>query len=308
MRSYRRILSAALIAAAAAGAFAQEKEKPDAATPKAEAPPEMAETGPEPFRPPEGSIIINLPSAEVNPLRNLQLHFTHRFSEPLNDSNFHDLFSFDSGADVGIGLSYVPVKDLEVGFLRYRSLEDWETWAKYRFLSASQGASPVDAALRVGGNFRAAKTPDICEESPRPPGCSFADHKNSFFAQAIAGITFFGRVRVTVVPTYITYSAQQPFVVTESVHSDVFNVPFAVAIAVTHSINIQAEVVPRRSSAQAGGVGYITAIEKTLLRHRFAFTIGNIRPTTVDQYIGPDFRGQPNNYYIGFNLTRLWKL
>lgn len=303
----RRILSAALLAAASFAWFASSsvaQEKPPEAPPREKAP----ET-PEPWKPPEGAIIINLPSAEVNPLRNLQLHFTHRFSEPLNDSNFHDLFSFDSGADVGIGLSYVPVKDLEVGFLRYRALEDWETWVKYRFLSASESASPVDAALRVGGDFRAAKTPDLCEESPRPPGCSFADHKNSFFVQAIAGIRLLGRVRVTVVPTYITWSAQQPFVVQgESVHSDVFNVPFAVAIAITHSINIQAEIVPRRSSAQAGGVGYITAIEKTLLRHRFAFTVGNIRPTTVDQYIGPDFRGRPNDYYIGFNLTRLWKL
>ena len=300
----RQFLSAALLAAASFASFASSstaQEKPPETPPPGKAP-EAAE----PWKPPEGSIIINLPSAEVNALRNLQLHFTHRFSEPLNDSNFHDLFSFDSGADVGIGLSYVPVRDLEIGFLRYRSLEDWETWVKYRFLSAP--ASPVDAALRLGGDFRAQKTPDLCQESPRPPECSFADHKNSFFAQAIAGITFFGRVRVTVVPTYITYSAQQPFVVPQSVHSDVFNVPFAVAIALTHSINVQAEIVPRRSSAQAGGVGWITAIEKTLLRHRFAFTVGNIRPTTVDQYIGPDFGGKPNNYYIGFNLTRLWKL
>lgn len=293
MKSLRKGLAAVLFCAVAAAVSAQEQEKQE-------------KPEPQPWRPPEGAIIINLPSAEVNPLRNLQLHFTHRFSEPLNDSNFHDLFSFDSGADVGIGLSYVPVKDLEIGFLRNRSLEDWETWVKYRFLSSP--ASPVDATLRLGGDFRAAETPDVCDVSPRPVGCSFADHKNSFFAQAIAGWTFLQRVRLTIVPTYITYSAQQPFVVTESVHKDVFNVPFAVAIAITHSINVQAEVTPRRASAQAGGVGWICAIEKTLLRHRFAFTVGNVRPTTVDQYIGPDFRGQPNDYYIGFNLTRLWKL
>jgi hypothetical protein len=301
MNARRRILLAAFLAAvsSASSAFAQEKAP--------EAPPqEKADTPPQPWRPPEGTLIINLPSAEVNPLRSLQLHFTHRFAEPLADSDIHDLFSFDSGADVGLGLSYVPVRDLEVGFLRNRVLEDYEVWAKYRFLSSPD--SPVDAALRLGGNFRTASTPDLCEESPRPPGCSFADHKNSFFVQAIAGWSFLGRVRLTVVPTYINWSAQQPFVVTQSVHSDVFNVPFAVAIAITHSINVQAEIIPRRASAQAGGVGWITAIEKTLLRHRFAFTVGNVRPTTVDQYIGPDFRGRPNDYYIGFNLTRSWKL
>ena len=45
-----------------------------------------------------------------------------------------------------------------------------------------------------------------------------------------------------------------------------------------------------------------------MLRHRFAFTIGNIRPTTVDQYIAPDFLGRPGDYYFGFNIVRLWKL
>ena len=296
MRAVRGILACTLLALVPMFAAAQDK---------AGAPADK-DAGPQPFRPPEGSLIINLPSAQVNPLRNLQLYFSHRFSEPLNDSNFHDLFSFDSGADVSIGLSYVPIQNLEIGFQRQRVLEDWETWAKYRFLSAPD--SPVDATLRVGADFRAAKTPDLCKESPPPAACSFADHKNSFFAQAIAGITVLGRVRFTIVPTYITYSAQQPFVVTQSVHSDVFNVPFAVSIAITHSINVQAEITPRRSSAQAGGVGWITAIEKTLLRHRFAFTVGNMRPTTVDQYIGPDFRGRPQDYYIGFNLIRLWKL
>src|SRR5437660_726271 len=34
-----------------------------------------------PFRPPEGSVIIDLPSAEVNPAGTLQLVFTHRFSQ-----------------------------------------------------------------------------------------------------------------------------------------------------------------------------------------------------------------------------------
>ncbi|HEV8117936.1 MAG TPA: DUF5777 family beta-barrel protein [Thermoanaerobaculia bacterium] len=302
MSDHRRFLAAALLVAAlfAPSAFAQEK--PPEPPPQEKAP----EAVPQPWKPPEGTLIINLPSAQVNPLRSLQLHFTHRFSQPLADSDIHDLFSFDSGADIGIGLSYVPLENLEVGFLRNRSLEDYEAWAKYRFLSSP--SSPVDAALRLGGDFRTASTPDICEESPRPPGCSFADHKNSFFVQAIAGWSFLGRFRVTVVPTYVSWSAQQPFVATESVHSDVFNVPFALAIAVTHSINIQAEIVPRRASAQAGGVGWITGIEKTLLRHRFSFTVGNVRPTTVDQYIGPDFRGRPSDYYIGFNLIRIWKI
>ena len=134
------------------------------------------------------------------------------------------------------------------------------------------------------------------------------DNRYSFFAQAIGAVTLFSRVRFTVIPTYVSYSAQQPFVVTTSVHKNIFNVPAAVAIAVTRSINIQGEVVPRIRRANSGGVGWIVAIEKTVLRHRFSLTCGNLRPTTVDQYIGPDFLGRPHEYFLGFNIVRQWKV
>src|SRR6185295_1661921 len=118
----------------------------------AQEPPAQEPSAVEPLRPPEGSIIINLPSAEVNGPHVLQLLISHRFSEPVSGSNIHSLFSFDSGADVNIGLSYVPLKDLEVALLRSRNLEDYELSAKYRFLSSPDG--PVGFAVRVGGDAR----------------------------------------------------------------------------------------------------------------------------------------------------------
>lgn len=308
MRARIKGAAGILLFSLGSAAFAQDKppqEKPAQDKPAQDKPVETrAEAGP--IRPPEGTVIVNLPSAEVNAPRTLQLHFTHRFSQPISDSNIHSLFSFDSGADVGIGLSYVPIKDLEVGFLRNRSLEDYELWAKYRIPALPEG--PVALALRVGGDARTESTPSLCETAPRPAACSFVDHKYTFFAQAIGGVTLFSRIRLTAVPTYVSYSAQQPFVVSESVHKNVFNFPFAAAIAVTRSVNVQAEVVPRMSRANAGGVGWIVAIEKTVLRHRFSFTLGNLRPTTVDQYVGADFGSRPGDYFIGFNIIRQWKL
>jgi hypothetical protein len=285
-----------LLLLAAATAAAQEKPPAPPATEPAAAP----------VRPPEGTIIINLPSAEVNGPKVLQLMITHRFSEPVSGSNIHSLFSFDSGADIGLGLSYVPVRNLEVGFLRNKNLEDYELWAKYGLLSSPE--SPVGVALRLGGNARTQSTPSLCETVPRPAACAFVDDRYSFYAQAIAAVTVFSRVRFTAVPTYVSRSAQQPFVVVDSIHKNVFNVPAAVAIAITRSTNVQAEVVPRIGRANSGGVGWIVAIEKTVLRHRFAFTAGNMRPTTVDQYVGADFLGRPRDYFLGFNIVRQWKL
>lgn len=238
-------------------------------------------------RPPEGAIIINFPSADTPPPRTLQLHFTHRFSDPVQGSDIHSLFSFDSGAEVGIGLSYTPIKNLEVGFLRERTLEDYEVFSKY---AISLGTSPVKVAVRAGGDFRTEKNyPDV----------------SSFFVQMTAGVFLFDRIRISVIPTFSTRAAGQRFVL--PIRENVFNVLFAASGAITRSINLQAEVVPRH--ARSPGTGWIVAIEKTLLRHRFSFTAGNMKATTVDQYIAPDFNGLPvSNIYLGFNLVRQWKL
>ena len=75
-------------------------------------------------------------------------------------------------------------------------------------------------------------------------------------------------------------------------------------------------LMPRVARGGARGVGWIASLEKTVLRHRFAFTVGNLRATTVDQYIASDFRqaraGAPNfapqDLYLGFNLVRQWSL
>lgn len=261
-------LSAALLATAARAVHAQE-----------EAPP--------PARPPEGALIINFPSADTPPPHTLQLHFTHRFSDPVQESDIHNLFSFDSGAEVGIGLSYTPVKDLEVGFLRERTLEDYELSAKYSVLSDE---SPLHVAVRAGGDWRTERN------YPR---------RFTFFAQAVAGVFLFDRVRISVLPTFATKAAGQRFVL--PIRDNVFNVLFAVSGALTRTINLHGEIVPRH--AQSPGTGWIVAIEKTLPKHRFSFTAGNTKSTTVDQYIAPDFNGLPrSNIYLGFNIIRQWKL
>jgi hypothetical protein len=268
-------LSTALLlawAGTAAGQVAQDQETPA-----------------EPVKPPQGSPVINLPTADMPGPRTLQLFFTHRFSGAVQASDVHSLFSFDSGADVNIGLAYVPVKNLEIGFYRARSLEDYEVHVKYAILG---GASPVHVAARVGGDWRTAS--------------SYTEKRFSFFVQAIASLTIAERVHLSVVPTYVTRAVGQLEFEPFPVHDNVWNVPVAVSVAVTRSINVQAELTPRTHSP---ATGWVVAVEKTLPKHRFSFTAGNLREVTVDQFIASDFKNQPrSNIYLGFNIVRQWKL
>jgi len=243
-----------------------------------------------PRRPPEGSVILDLPSADTNAPGNLQFIITHRFAEPVQDSSYHDFYSFFSPANVGLGLSYAPIRNLEAGFLRAQDLEDYEVFAKYAVYAPAQG--PFRAAVRIGGDFTTLKG---------------ERNGSSFFAQGILAFTAFaGRVRMTAVPTFSTRAIGQAL----PPQQNVFNVLGALSVGITRTINVHGEIVPR--TAESPGVGWIASIEKTLLRHRFSFTIGNMRGTTVDQYVTwqpPFFVGNsPHNVYFGFNIVRLWQL
>lgn len=249
-----------------------------------------AQDAPAPTRPIEGYRIINLPSAEVFAAGTLSMLFTHRFSEPLANSDWHSLWGFDSGAEIGIGIAYVPIPNLEISFDRSSNQDDYEFAARYRFLARSE-KNPLSLALRAGGDTRTEVG---------------SDTKPSFFGQAIIAFAIGSRVRITVVPTYLSRTSGHRFIPPEE---DVINVPVAVAVGITRSINVQAEITPRRGRYGSPGTGWIAAIEKSVLRHRFAFTVGNVRNTTVDQYTAPDFFGrEPKDYFIGFNLARSWRL
>jgi hypothetical protein len=246
------------------------------------------EAAPRP-RPPEGSIIIDLPSTEVPAAGTLSLLVTHRFASPVQGSDIHSLFSFDSGADIGLGLSYAPLTNLEIGMLRNKSLEDYEFAAKYRLVSLADGA--FSAALRGGMDYRGRS--------------QLSDHASGF-AQAILAVSFLSRVRVSAIPSYTSRTFGQITGVLVPPGRDVFNVPVALSAAITPSFNVHGEYVPRHENP---GAGWIVSVEKTVLRHRFSFTAGTLRPTTVDQYLSYDFEGLPtSNIYLGFNIVRQWKL
>jgi len=296
------------------------------AAPTPAAPAEAEPAGPS-FRPIEGHTIINLPSVDVPAKGTLTAWFTHRFRLPVQNSDFHDLFSFDDGADIGIGLGYAPIDRLDLSFYRSSSLslDPWEVAAKFRLTRPGR----FGATLRVGGDIRSEK--DLT-------------NRTTFFAQAILAFSIGERVRITAVPTYAHEISGRPFAyfppgtppppnddsclstgfesfLCNGLYQNVFNVPAAISVALTHSITAHAEVTPRYGKADSSGVGWIVSIEKTLLRHRFAFTAGNQRQTTVDQYVaslpywmrfdpvGNDGRALGNKgIYLGFNIARQWKV
>lgn len=271
---------------------------------------ESALKEPPAFRPIEANVIINLPSVDVPSAKTLTFLVTHRFVQRVQEGNINNFFTLDSGNTWGFGLWYAPIQNLDAGLYRSADLNTYEASAQYQLPSVAGFAS----SIRAGEDWRT------------QPGV--ATPKSSFFAQAILAYNFGKYVRISAVPTYVQQvngfpaffpdpvSGDQSCVLTDNqfnpyrcsgLHKDVFNVPIAASIALTHSITIHGEVYPRLSKVNSNGVGWGVTVEKSLLRHRFAFFAGNQRQTTVDEYAQAVPMGQsPNNIYLGFNLFRAW--
>ncbi len=262
------------------------------------------------FRPIEANVIINLPSVDVPTYKTLTFLVTHRFVQRVQEGNINNFYTLDSGNTWGFGLWYAPLEHFNAGLYRSSNLNTYEASAQYQLPSLGGFGS----SLRVGEDWRT------------QPGV--ASPKSSFFAQAVLAYSFGRYARITVVPTFLQQTNGFPFFVPAPIPGDqscvltgnqfnpyecsglyknVFNVPMAASIAITHSITIHGEVIPRLSKVNANGVGWSVTVEKSLLRHRFAFFAGNQRQTTVDEYVQAAPFGRPQgNIYLGFNLFRAW--
>jgi hypothetical protein len=306
-KSVVALITLGLMGLAAGPLRAQDPAPPE---PTAAEPTAVAQTAPAVQRPSEGHSIINLPSFEVAREGTLTILFTHRFQQPVQDSTIHDLYSFDNGANVGIGLWYVPWKNLDVGFYRSSELDVYEASAQYQL--PIEGA--FGAAVRVGEDWRT-------EQGLTSP-------HSSFFAQAILAFSVGSAVQITAVPTYLQRTNGQSYVyqtptpgdrscaatpfgsfLCSGTYDDIFNVPVGLTVSLTRTITLHGEVTPRLSKVNSKGVGWAVSLEKSLLRHRWAFVAGNQRRTTVDQYTeSVPFNARAKDIYLGFNIIRNWKL
>src|SRR5260221_113277 len=103
---------------------------------------------------PLGDTLLTLPTSHIPSEGTWEVKFTHRFNQSIDQGSFsdlvHSLWGLDSNADVGLGLSYAPRRDLQLSFYRSNAMDDIELAAKYVVIQQEQ-AIPFSAAVRIGG-------------------------------------------------------------------------------------------------------------------------------------------------------------
>lgn len=232
-----------------------------------------------------GTRFLQTQSPLVNERGILEAVFTHRFNQPVNEAGGNDLFGLDSGANIGLGVSWVPVARLSAEVYRASSGGDYELAAKWAVLEPTR-ERPLGVAVRAGANWMTKYE---------------LEDKLGGFGQLLVAWTFGDRVTLAAAPTFASNTP---------LFKNVFNVPLAVQVRLGRGLYAGGEYILRNRDLD-GSVGqWSFAVEKSLWRHRFLVWIGNSPATTVDQMVAGDYAGgvTESNIRLGFNISRQFQI
>lgn len=248
---------------------------------------------------PLGDILLSLPTAHIPSTGTWEVKFTHRFNQSIDQGNasdrIHSLFGLDSNADVGLGLSYAPRRDLQFSLVRSNALDDIELAAKYVVVQQAP-AIPFGAALRVGGDWRTEKN---------------LSDRSSVFGQLVVSHQFGRKAEIFALPTYVTDAGRAVSGTTSgALFKHAFNVPIGVAYMIKPSLSIVGELIPKNRDLPDtvhADFGWALGLKRAIGGHYFEILLTNNNATHVDQYTTSTYQGTGLNrgdLHLGFNIER----
>jgi hypothetical protein len=246
--------------------------------------PAMAQAGPyDPVRrDPLGTVLINGATPYTLGSRRLEVLFTHRFQQPVNQGgDSHNLWGLDSGADVGIGLAWGATSHLDLSVYRASFQEDFELAGKLLVFEQAPRV-PLTIAVRAGVDHL--RRPGV-EDPTRP------------FAQLLLARKLAPGVNLLVSPSWVRDTPRL---------RNAFNVPLGLSFPLPGGSLIEVEYIPANRDLDDSLDAWHVAFSKSVGGHIFEIVAGNSRATTVDQMLGGDSAAgfRKRDVRLGFNIVR----
>lgn len=233
-----------------------------------------------------GTYYVNVPTPLTLPKGVLEVRFTHRFAEPVNDGDSHDLWGLDGSADIGIGVAWGFTESLQAELFRTDVQDNIEAALKWRFLRQAPDF-PVSITLRGGTDI-------LTEEN--------IDDRTSLFLQTVVSRQMSRRLELFAVPTYANEAGS---------FDHAFNVPFGLIWFPRPNMGLVLELIPENRDlpdAVDSSFGWAVALKRAIGGHFFEILLANTRATHVSQSVGGElFRGvglDSEDVHLGFNIVR----
>jgi hypothetical protein len=233
-------------------------------------------------RDPLGTVLINGATPYTLGSRRLEVLFTHRFQQAVNQGgDSHNLWGLDGGADVGIGLAYGVAPHLDLSVYRASFQEDFELAGKFLVFEQAQRL-PLTVAVRAGLDHL------------RRPG---VEDPNRPFAQLLLARKLAPGINLLVSPSWVR---DTPLL------RNAFNVPLGLTFPFPGDSLIEVEYIPANRDLRGSLDAWHVALSKSVGGHIFEIVAGNSRATTVDQMLGGDSAAgfRQRDVRLGFNIVR----
>jgi len=244
---------------------------------------------------PLGDSLLSLPTSHIPAEGTWEVKFTHRFNQSISDGDVHNLWGLDSNADVAIGGSYAPTRDLQFTLLRSNAQDDIELAGKYVVFQQAR-ALPLSAAVRLGVDWRTER--DLQD-------------RTSFFGQVILSRQFGRKAELFIIPTFATDAGRVVSGQTsQALFKHAFNVPIGAAIMIRPALSVVAEIIPKNRDLpdnMQADFGWALGLKRAIGGHYFEVLITNSNATHVDQYVTSTYQGTPldgGEIHLGFNIER----
>lgn len=236
--------------------------------------------------------LLNLPTPATSRRGDFEVHFSHRFSEPVQDAGLERLYGLDSFAFPGFWFSYGLTDRIAPYFGRTANLATWEFGVKVGLLREGDlGGAPVSVAAQIGGT---ALDADGIANATR------------FTAEVPVGVRIGDRLAVQAVPIYVTNPGE-----IEALESESWSLALGLgaSIRLSRTLSFDGEWITNVDGFERpGGIDQWQAgVTMHVGRHLFQILLTNSVQTTPD-FMAPGTlpTGIDSDVRLGFNLIRLF--
>jgi len=254
----------------------------------------------------EGNFLIDDQTVMVPIKGTLEFDIQHRFGTVNN--GFTDLFGIFSGANMRLGFTYAPIKNLQVGFGASNDRMQVDVNAKYALLRQTKDRS-MPVSITYFGNI-------VMDTRKRDATTLFVTTADrlSFFDEIIIACKINNQFSVQVSPSLSHFNNVAGYVDAKgNIQSEEKNDQLAIAVGGRYKISPKTAVIvnydqPLTQNAMNNPHPNISfGLEMSTSGHTFQIFAGNydyILPENNILFNQNDYtKGQ---FVIGFNITRLW--
>lgn len=251
----------------------------------------------------ESTWLIDNQSVMVPEKGALQMDIMHRFGTVNN--GYDDFFGLYAPSNIRIGMSYVPMDKLIVGFGFTKVNLTWDFNAKYSLLKQmNSGGSPV--SLTFFGNI-------AVDTRPAENFVNGTD-RLSYFSQLIIARKVSENFSIQVAPSLSHFNAVEGYVNAEDeIEGKMKNDHFAVSIGARYKVtsgtviivNYDQPLTKHTTDNPEPNIAF--GVEFNTSSHAFQLFFSNYQytvPQLNNMYNQNDYR--EGQFLIGFNITRLW--